>query len=149
MENAVGDGRVRSIGLSNFYEDDVDRILGFASIPPAVVQNETHIYFQERSVRSHIAQEGTVLESWYPLGGRSDHDVLFANRVVRRIARAHRKTPAQVLLRWHLQRGHVAIPGSSNDDHIRENADIFDLVLSRAQMRRLGDLDRGRRFSTY
>lgn len=149
MEDAVGQGKVRSIGLSNFYENDVDRIMRFASVAPAVVQNETHPYFQGRGVQRHIAQYGTVLESWFPLGGRDNTQVLFSDPVIAEIARAHGKTPPQVLLRWHLQAGNIAIPGSGNNDHIRENIAIFDFTLTAEQMRRIADLDRGQRFSSY
>jgi len=149
MEGAVREGTVRSIGLSNFYEDDVDRIMRFASVAPAVVQNETHPYFQERDVQRHIARRDSVLEAWFPLGGRDNHQVLFGDPVITEIARAHGKTPPQVLLRWHLQARHIAIPGSSNDDHIRENIAIFDFALNAQEMGRIGDLDRGRRFSSY
>lgn len=149
MEDAVRAGTVRSIGLSNFYEEGVDRIIRFASVRPAVVQNETHPYYQGRAVKRHIAQQGTVLESWFPLGGRGNTQVLFGDPVISEIARAHGKTPPQVLLRWHLQAGNIAIPGSGNNDHIRENIAIFDFALTAGQMRQIADLDRGRRFSSY
>lgn len=149
MEDAVREGKVQSIGLSNFYSDDVDRILRFATVTPAVVQNETHPYFQERDVQRHIARQATVLEAWFPLGGRENHQVLFDDPTIAEIAAVHDMTPPQVLLRWHLQAGHVAIPGSGNNDHIRENIAIFDFALTREEMRRIADLDRGQRFSTY
>lgn len=149
MQDAVGDGRVRSIGLSNFYEDDIDRIMRFAAIAPAVVQNETHPYFQERTVQQHIARHGSVLEAWYPLGGRGNTRILFNDPAIAEIAQTHGRTPPQILLRWHLQAGHIAIPGSSNNDHIRENTAVFDFTLTSDQMLSIGNLDRGRRFSTY
>lgn len=149
MEDAVRNGTVRSIGLSNFYEDGVDRIMRFATVRPAVVQNETHPYFQERGVQRHIAQYDAVLESWFPLGGRGNTQVLFSDPTIAGIARTHGKTPPQVLLRWHLQTGHIAIPGSSNNAHIRENIEVFDFALTAGQMRQIADLDRGQRFSSY
>jgi diketogulonate reductase-like aldo/keto reductase len=149
MEKAVQDGRVRSIGLSNFYEDDVDRIMRMASVRPAVVQNETHPYFQERAVQQHIGRQGSVLEAWFPLGGRGNTQVLFDNPVIADIARAHGRTAPQIILRWHVQAGHIAIPGSSNNDHIRENIAIFDFELTEQQMGRLRGLDRDQRFSSY
>lgn len=149
MEAAVRDGTVRSIGLSNFYEPDVDRIMKIATIVPAVVRNETHPYFQQGRVQQHIARYGTVLESWFPLGGRGNTQVLFEDPTIADLARAHGRTPAQILLRWHLQAGHIAIPGSSNPDHIRENIDIADFQLGQVDMDRLRALDRGRRFASY
>lgn len=149
MQDAVEHGIVRSIGLSNFYADDVDRIMRFATVPPAVVQNETHPYFQERDVQQHIAQYGTVLEAWYPLGGRGNTQVLFNDPIIAEIARNRDMTPPQILLRWHLQAGNIAIPGSSNDDHIRANIAIFGSALTAEEMDQIAGLDTGQRFSSY
>ncbi len=149
MEDAVAAGKVRSIGISNFYEDEFARIASFASILPTVVQNETHPYFQETAVKDYIGRYGSVLESWFPLGGRGNTQVLFGDQTIADIAQSHARTPAQVLLRWHLQTGNVAIPGSSDPDHIREDISIFDFELSADEMGRIRALDRGQRFSTY
>lgn len=149
MEDAVADGRVRSIGLSNFYEQDFARMMGVASITPTVVQNETHPYHQGTGFSQYLSQFGTRLESWFPLGGRGNNQVLFEDATIADIARSHGRTPAQILLRWHLQAGNIAIPGSSDPDHIRENIAIFDFTLSDDEMRGMGDLERDQRFSTY
>ena len=150
MERGVEAGKIRSIGISNFYEADVERLMNIATIPPAVVQNETHPYHQMRSVKNHIAPLGTVLESWFPLGGRGTGiRTLSQNEVVSVIASAHNKSPYQVLLRWHLQAGNIAIPGSSNPDHIQEDFEIFDFELTDVEMRNLTALDRNQRFASY
>ncbi|MBH5328952.1 aldo/keto reductase [Eikenella sp. S3360] len=154
MEAAVAAGKIRSIGLSNYYEKEFADILRVASIPPAVVQNETHPYNQWRSLKPLFDRHGTVLEAWYPLGGRDRYgrggtQTLFADPVIAAIARAHGKTPAQIILRWHLQDGNVAIPGSSNPRHIRENIDIFDFSLSDDEMAQIRALDKQQRFSTF
>ena len=149
MEDAVAAGKVRCIGISNFYEDGFDRMLGVASIAPAVLQNETHPYFQERSVKEHVAQAGTVLESWFPLGGKADCHTLFADDVIAEVAANHAVSPAQALIRWHLQRGNVCIPGSSNPDHIREDADVWDFSLTDDEMVAIDALDRDQRFASY
>lgn len=127
MERGVKARKIHSIGLSNFYEDDVDRMMKIATIKPAVLQNETHPYHQSRSVKAHIAKLGTILEAWFPLGGRGTGiQTLSKHSTITSIAEAHGKSAYQVLLRWHLQCGTIAIPGSSNATHIAEDYDIFD-----------------------
>lgn len=149
MEDAVAAGKVRSIGISNFYESGFDRILGMASIPPAVLQNETQPYFQERSVKAHIAGAGAVLESWFPLCGKADCTALFADPVIAEVAANHGVSPAQAVIRWHLQTGNICIPGSSNPDHIREDADVWDFELAADEMAAIDALDAGKRFASY
>lgn len=150
MERAVEDGKLRSIGLSNFYEpEDFDRLVNATTIAPALLQNETHLYHQSTEMKEHIAQYGTVMESWFPLGGRGQTQILFNDETVVAIAEAHGKTSAQIILRWHLQAGNIAIPGSSNPDHILENLSIFDFELSAEEMAQLTALDKNERFASY
>ncbi len=149
MEEAVAAGKIRSIGISNFYEEGFARIMEMATIPPAVVQNETHPYHQSADMKAFLTQYGTVMESWFPLGGRGNTQVLFNDETIVDIAAAHNKTSAQVILRWHLQAGNIAIPGSSNPDHIAENYDIFDFELSDEEMARMTALDKQERFASY
>lgn len=150
MEKAVSEGKLRSIGLSNYYEpEDFDRLVNATSIKPALLQNETHPYHQSKKMQSHIAQYGTVLESWFPLGGRGNTQKLFNDSTISAIAKAHGKTSAQVILRWHLQAGNIAIPGSSNADHIKENCKIFDFELSADEMAQLTAIDKNKRFADY
>ena len=150
MEEAVGEGKLRSIGLCNYYAPkDFDRLVNATSIKPALLQNETHPYHQSKEMQSHIAQYGTVLESWFPLGGRGNTQTLFNAPTISAIAAAHGKTSAQVILRWHLQAGNIAIPGSSNPDHIQENCEIFDFELSADEMAQLTAIDKNECFADY
>ena len=150
MERGVQAGKLHSIGISNFYEDDINRIMDIATIPPAVLQNETHVYHQSRSVKSYIAPLGTILESWFPLGGRGRGiRTLTSDATITNIASAHGKSPCQVLLRWQLQTGNIAIPGSTNAAHIAEDYDIFNFELTNAEMQQLDALDRNQRFASY
>ena len=150
MEQAVADGRLKAIGLSNYYDpDDFDRMVNSTSILPAVLQNETHPYHQSTDMKEHIAQYGTVLESWFPLGGRGNTQALFNDPVISAIAAAHGKTSAQVILRWHLQDGHIAIPGSHNEKHIQENFDIFDFELTPDEMTKIAALDKNERLGDW
>lgn len=149
MEEAVAAGKIRSIGISNFYEEGFERIMEMATITPAVVQNETHPYNQSVAMKEFLAEYGTVMESWFPLGGRGNTQVLFDDDTISSIAAAHDKTSAQVILRWHLQAGNIAIPGSRNPDHILENYEIFDFALSDSEMEQMTALDKEQRFSGY
>lgn len=150
MERAVADGKLRSIGLSNYYEpEDFDRLVDATTIRPALLQNETHLYHQSKEMKEHIAQYGTVMESWFPLGGRGQTQILFDEPTIVSIAEVHEKTSAQIILRWHLQAANIAIPGSSNPDHILENLSIFDFTLSDEEMERLTALDKNERFADY
>lgn len=150
MERGVKAGKIHSIGLSNFYEDDIERMMKIATIKPAVLQNETHPYHQSRSVKAHIAKLGTILEAWFPLGGRGTGiKTLSKHEVITSIAQAHNKSAYQVLLRWHLQCGTIAIPGSSNAAHIAEDYDIFDFELTPDEMKRINALECNHRFASY
>lgn len=93
MEQAVEDGRLRCVGISNYYTpEDFNRLAGAVDIPPAILQNETHIYHQSREMKNHIARYGTVMESWFPFGGRGNTQTLFNDETVMDIAQAHGKT---------------------------------------------------------
>ena len=150
LEDALNTGKLRAVGLSNYYEpDDFDRLVNATTIRPAILQNETHPYHQSGKIKNHIAKYGTVLESWYPLGGRGHTQELFNDPVISSIAASHNKSSAQIILRWHLQAGNVAIPGSSNEQHIIEDYDIWDFSLSNDEMTRMAGLEKDSRFSTY
>ncbi len=150
MEQAVSDGKLKSIGLSNYYtEEDFDRLVNATSIVPALLQNETHPYHQSTMMKEHLKQYGTVMESWFPLGGRGNTQRLFEDETISEIAKAHGKTSAQIILRWHLQAGNIAIPGSSNEAHIQENYEIFDFSLSDVEMERMTAINKDERFASY
>lgn len=141
MEQAVAEGKVRAIGVSNFTQAQFDEIMAVATIPPAINQVETHPYNQQNAMIRYLDQYGTVIEAWFPLGGRGHTQELFANETITAIAAAHGKSSAQIILRWHLQAGHIAIPGSNNPDHILENISIFDFALTDEEMAQMAALD--------
>ena len=151
MEQAVRDGKVRSVGISNYYTpEDLDAVLAYAEIPPAVIQNENHPYYQNTELAVYARDAcGAFVESWYPLGGRGHTDVLFSDGTIASIAASHGVSPAQVILRWHVQAGFIAIPGSSNPDHIAENIGIFDFELTGDEMSKMAALDRQQRFENW
>ena len=149
MEQYVEAGKIRSLGLSNWYVEELTAFLPQISIMPALVQNEIHPYYQERDVVPFIQEKGIVVQCWYPLGGRGYTAELLGNETIRAIAAAHGVSAAQVILRWDLQRGIVVIPGSSNPDHIRENLDLFGFELTEDEMRQIAALDRGEKHDWY
>ena len=116
---------------------------------PAVIQNENHIFYQNTEFQNYVKQFGTIIESYYPFGGRGHTSDSMNNETIFEIAEAHGKTGAQVILRWQLQAGYIAIPGSSNPDHIAENYDIFDFELSSEEMQQIAALDTGERYETW
>lgn len=149
MEKAVADGTIRSIGLSNWYIEELEEFLPQINITPALVQNEIHPYYQENDVIPYIQSHGIVVQGWYPLGGRGHTAELLSDKVISDIAAAHGKSSAQVILRWNLQKGVVVIPGSSNPDHIQENTELFDFELTEEEMERIAALDRGEKHDWY
>lgn len=146
MEKAVIQGKVRSLGISNFDYYGFEELMAAATIPPAVLQVECHPYHQQVQMREKIAPYHIALESWFPLGGEVGNDTLFSDPIIAGIAGIHGKTPAQVLLKWNLQEGLIAIPGSTNPAHIREDMDIFDFTLSNDEMTQIRGLDGKGRF---
>ena len=150
MEEAVRAGKLRSIGISNYYtKEQVDTVLAFATILPAVIQNENHLFYQNIALQEYVSQYGIVIESWYPFGGRGHTAEHFGNEVIKELAGKYGKSSAQIILRWQLQAGFIAIPGSSNPEHIAENYDIFDFELSDEDMQRIRDLDRQERYENW
>lgn len=149
MEKYVEQGKIRSVGVSCYYVDEINDFLPQVSIKPVLVQNEVHPYYQDKEVVEHLHSLGIVVEAWYPLGGRGHQRELLSDTVLSRIAAAHGKSVVQVILRWHLQRGVVAIPGSSNPDHIKENISVFDFALSDEEMARIAAVNRNEKHDWY
>lgn len=149
MEKAVEEGKIRSIGLSNWYVEELEEFLPQISITPALVQNEIHPYYQENDVIPYIQSLGIVVQGWYPLGGRGYTAELLGNEVISEIARMHGKSSAQVILRWNLQKGVAVIPGSSNPDHIQENTELYDFELTDEEMEQINQLDRNEKHDWY
>ena len=116
---------------------------------PAVIQNENHLYYQNKALQEYVQQYGIVVESWYPFGGRGHTREHFTNETIVQIANAHGKTPAQIILRWQIQDGYITIPGSSNPDHIAENFEIFDFQLTEREMEEIRRIDRQNRYESW
>ncbi len=149
IEEAIQDGKVRSAGISCYYICETNAFLPKVSIKPSLIQNEIHPYYQDSDVVKHIQSLGVVVQSWYPLGGRGYIDRLLNNEVLCKIAASHKKSPAQVILRWDLQKGVAVIPGSSNAEHIRENISIFDFELTDEEMEKIAVLNKNEKHDWY
>ena len=149
MEQYVEEGKIHSLGLSNWYVEELTEFLPQVTIKPALVQNEIHPYYQEQDVVPFIQEKGIIVQCWYPLGGRGYTADLLGNETIKAIAEAHEVSPAQVILRWDLQRSIVVIPGSSNSDHIRENLDLFCFELTDDEMEQIRQLDRNEKHDWY
>ncbi|KQR43646.1 hypothetical protein ASF82_08325 [Frigoribacterium sp. Leaf164] len=135
------DGLVRSVGVSNFTEAHLQRLADETGVVPVVNQVELHPYFPQAELRAVHERMGIVTESWSPLAKQSE---LLTESVVTEIARAHGKTPTQVVLRWHVQLGAVPVPKSADPGRQRENLDVFDFELTEAEVVAISGLERGR-----
>ena len=149
MEKFVEEGKIRSIGLSNWYVEELEEFLPQVDIVPALVQNEIHPYYQENDVIPYIQSLGIVVQGWYPLGGRGHTAELLGDEAISGIAKAHGVSSAQVILRWNLQKGVVVIPGSSNPDHIKENTQLYHFALTDEEMAQINALDRNEKHDWY
>lgn len=152
LETLLKDGRVRAIGVSNFLPHHLERLLAETDVVPAVNQIELHPYFTQRDVQAADAEHGILTQAWSPIGGITFYPGWGENRrnvmrdpAIAAVAQAHGKTPAQVMLRWHLQQGRSAIPKSTNPARIAENFDVFDFELAPEQMAAIDALDTGTR----
>ena len=143
LETFTRDGRARSIGVSNFLVPHLQRLLDETGTVPAVNQVELHPIFQQRELRAFQDQHGILTEAWGPLGqGKYD---LFGMSPIQEAAAAHGVSPAQVVLRWHLQTGNIVIPKSSSRARMTENFDVFGFELSPAEMAAIDELEENRR----
>lgn len=145
MEKAVKLGKVKSIGISNFKEN-LEDLLANATIKPAAIQVECHPYFPQNELKKRMAEFGTILESWYPIGHGDPK--LINEPIFTKLAQKYGKTNVQIILRWHIQEGNSVFPKTTNPDHMRENFDIFDFELSAEDMAEIAKLDNGKRYYT-
>lgn len=146
MEKAYKEGKVKAIGLSNFNEEQIQEILDICEVKPAVLQTEVHPYDQEKKLKEFLAKFDIVIQAWYPLG--HGDAALLQEPVFAKLGEKYKKSPAQIILRWHIQDGNIVIPGSKNPDHIRDNFDLFDFALTGEEMSEISALDQSKRYYT-
>jgi diketogulonate reductase-like aldo/keto reductase len=150
LETLLADGKVCAIGVSNFMVNHLTTLLDNASVVPAVNQIEVHPYFAQREVQDLNADHGILTQAWSPIGGITfyrdgQHSSTLQDPTIGSIAKAHGKTPAQVMLRWHLQEGRSVIPKSTKPARIAENLDVFDFDLTAEELAAIDALDTGER----
>lgn len=146
LETLLADGKVRAIGVSNFLPVRLERLLAETDVVPAVNQIEVHPYTQQRELQDFNREHGIITQAWSPIGGLrtySDGDTPLTNDTIAAIGKAHGKTPAQVMLRWHIQEGRQVIPKSVRPARIAENFDVFDFELSAEEITRIDSLEQG------
>ena len=141
LEKAYQDGKIKAIGISNFEGKYLDELLKICEIEPQVMQVECHPYFAQDETRKVTEPKNIKIMSWYPLGHGDKN--LVSEPIFTKLAEKYGKTPAQVILRWHVQMGFIVIPGSRNPEHIKENADIFDFELTDEEMAEIAKLNSG------
>lgn len=149
LEDLYKEGRLKAIGISNFYPDRMVDIASFAEIRPMVNQVEVHPFNQQIIAKKYMDKYGVQIETWAPFGeGRGG---LFDNKILREIGEKYNKTTAQVMLRWHIQRGVVVIPKSIHYERMVENFNVFDFKLSDEDMAEISKLDKNKSsfFSHY
>ena len=142
FEKLYADGRVRAIGVSNFQPAHLERLLDAADVAPAVNQIELHPYLQQQELREFDAKHGIATEAWSPLAKGGS---LLGDPVIADLAVKYSRTPAQIVLRWHLQLGNIVIPKSVTPSRIEENFDLFGFTLAEEELELLTPLDRGER----
>ena len=148
MEKAVKQGKVRSLGISNFDAADslFHAIVDNSEIKPAVMQIELHPYAQRKYWQDMAKKYNIQMECWFPLGGEMSNGALLKDPTIQAIAKAHGKTPAQVIIRWHIQEGFSVIPGATRHDYIKENISVFDFSLTDKEMAQMRSLNKEKRF---
>ena len=144
LEKALKEGKARSIGISNFEGKYIQELETKWETAPQFIQVEAHPYFTQKDLRVTLDKYGIKLMSWYPLG-HGDKS-LIQEPVFAELGKKYGKTPAQVILRWHVQMGFVVIPGSKNVDHIKDNLNIMDFELTADEMAEIAKLDKGERY---
>ena len=143
LEAAYKAGKIRAIGLSNFDVKQTQRILDECKVVPAINQVECHPYFPQTEHKALLKEHDIALQAWYPLGGRGN-DSIMGESLIQDLAQKHGKSPAQVILRWHVQQGHIVIPGSKTPSHIAQNIELFDFALTDEETAQIATLDRGK-----
>lgn len=134
IEKAVKEGKVKSIGVSNFEGEPLEEILKICEIKPSVIQVEAHPYYPQTELKKQIENENIHIQAWFPLG--HGDPTLREQEIFTELANKYNKSNVQIILRWHIQSGHIVIPGATKEEHIKSNIDIFDFELTDEEMKK-------------
>ena len=144
LEKAQKQGKIKAIGISNFEGEYIEELLNTCEIIPQVIQVEAHPYFPQEELRKVINDKNIRIMSWYPLGHGDKK--LIEEPIFQELGAKYHKSPAQIILRWHIQMGFIVIPGSKNVEHIKDNFDLFDFELTANEMNSIAKLNNGIRY---
>lgn len=144
IEKAVKEGKVKSIGVSNFEGEPLEEILKICEIKPSVIQVEAHPYYPQTELKKQIENENINIQAWFPLG--HGDPTLREQEIFTELANKYNKSNVQIILRWHIQSGHIVIPGATKEEHIKSNIDIFDFELTDEEMKKIAELDKNKRY---
>lgn len=144
LEKAYKEGKIKAIGLSNFGGEKLTEILEKCEIKPQIYQGERHPYYTGKNIKDLLKRERIKVMSWYPLGHGDSN--LINEPLFKELADKYTKSPAQIILRWHIQMGFIVIPGSKNIVHIKDNLNVFDFELTEEEMTRISRLDKEKRY---
>ncbi len=144
LEKAYKEGKIKSIGISNFEGKYIDEILTKCEIKPQVIQVEAHPYYTQDTLRKTLDKYDIKLMSWYPIGHGDNK--LINEEIFKQLANKYNKTPVQIILRWHIQMNFIVIPGSKNIEHIKDNLDILDFKLTDEEMKQIAKINKNVRY---
>lgn len=147
LEEEVDKGRIKAIGLSNFYDKDLKKILSICRIKPVLLTLECHPYGQNKELKRYLDEQGILLQSWFPLG--QGDPKLVGEPIFQELAKKYGKTPHQIILKWHVQSGFCVIPGSKTPPHIDDNIALFDFELTEEEMEAIAALDKKKRYYNF
>ena len=139
LEKAYEQGKVKSIGISNFENQKLEELCDMAKIKPVLNQVELHPYFQQNELRTRMEKYNTKIEAWAPLGHALTK--VFDEELIKKLAEKYKKTPAQIVLRWHIQRGNIIIPKSQKPERMKENFEIFDFEMNKEEIKAIDELN--------
>ena len=144
MEKAVKEGKVKSIGISNFEGEPLEEILKICEIKPSVIQVEAHPYYPQTELKKQIENENIHIQAWFPLG--HGDPTLREQEIFTELANKYNKSNVQIILRWHIQSGHIVIPGATKEEHMKSNINIFDFELSKEEMDKIAKVNKNKRY---
>lgn len=144
MEEAIEEGKLKSIGLSNFNMERLKNVIDTGKVLPSVLQVECHPYYQQKDLKEYLDSHGILLEAWYPIGHGDSN--LINEEIFTTLSKKYNKSNVQIILRWHVQAGNIVIPKSTNPNHILDNINIFDFELTSEEMTSIYEMDKKERY---
>lgn len=141
LEKAYKEGKLKAIGVSNFKTDELKQLLEVCEIKPMINQVEAHPYYPQTELREFMDKNDIAIQAWYPLGGRGNSSII-NETIIKELAQKYDKSPAQIVIRWHIQKGIIVIPGSKTDSHVIDNINVFDFTLTEDDMKKIESLQK-------